>query len=197
MKSRQKILAAATTQFYEKGFHAAKMDAIAQKAGVAKGTLYYNFPSKSSLFAATVIEGMEDIQSRITADLDSDLPFIDHFHLLVEKLITLYLKHRELTNIAFNELSSGIDRQVLEEIRKVRGHFVSFISDMLKKGQALGYLKQLDDELSARILVGIVDTVCSSDLDARHQADPKKMVDTVFSILSTGLLNPELHGKPG
>ena len=82
MKSREKILVAATTLFYEKGFHAAKMDEIAQKAGVAKGTLYYNFPSKSRLFAATVVEGMEDIQNRIAAELDSDLPFIDHFHLL-------------------------------------------------------------------------------------------------------------------
>ena len=190
MKSREKILTAATTLFYEKGFHAARMDEIAQKAGVAKGTLYYNFPSKSQLFAATVIEGMENIQNKITEDLDSDLPFIDHFRLLIERLIILYLKHSELTHIAFNELSRGIDPQVLDEIRQVRDNFVSFISDVLKKGQALGYLKSLDVHVSARILVGMVDTVCSNDLDARHKADPKKIVDTVFSILSTGLLNP-------
>ena len=191
MKTRQKILTAATTVFYNKGFHAARMDEIAAKAGVAKGSLYYNFPSKSRLFAATVIEGMENIQSHITQDLNSELPFIDHFHLLVEKLITLYLKHRELTNIAFNELSNGIDQQVLEDIRQVRNSFISFVSDILKKGQGLGYLKALDVRLSARILVGIVDTVCTHDVDAIQPSEIRKIVDTVFTILSTGLLNPE------
>ena len=71
---RKKILEAAATVFSQKGFHQAKMDEIAKQAGVAKGTLYYNFSGKSKLFAATVTEGMEKIIGQVEKELESDLP---------------------------------------------------------------------------------------------------------------------------
>lgn len=48
------ILAAALDQFVERGFAATRMDEIAQRAGVTKGTLYLYFPSKEALFRAAV-----------------------------------------------------------------------------------------------------------------------------------------------
>lgn len=44
------ILAAALDVFGQKGFAAARLDDVAAKAGVAKGTLYLYFPSKAALF---------------------------------------------------------------------------------------------------------------------------------------------------
>lgn len=188
-KTRKKILTAATRVFNKKGYHAAKMDEIAVSAGVAKGTLYYNFPSKSELFSSTVTEGLSDIQDEILEILESDLPFADHFHLLIETLITLYLSHSELINIAFNELSSGIDRNVVDKIKAQQNRFHTFVSDILKKGQSLGYLKALDTDLSARAVIGIVDTVCAAETSS-GRPDSKKIIETIYSILSTGLLQP-------
>lgn len=48
------ILAAASALFTEKGFAATRMDDVAQRAGVSKGTLYLYFPSKEELFKALV-----------------------------------------------------------------------------------------------------------------------------------------------
>jgi len=48
------ILAAALSVFAEKGFAAAKLDDVAAKAGVSKGTLYLYFDSKEALFKAVV-----------------------------------------------------------------------------------------------------------------------------------------------
>ncbi len=47
---RAAILDAALDVFSENGFAAARLDDVAQKAGVAKGTLYLYFPDKESLF---------------------------------------------------------------------------------------------------------------------------------------------------
>jgi AcrR family transcriptional regulator len=52
--SREKIIDAAAIIFSRSGYHRASMDEIARTAGVAKGTLYYNFPSKAGLFKAVV-----------------------------------------------------------------------------------------------------------------------------------------------
>lgn len=51
-QTRERIVAAATRLFYNEGIRAASVDAIAEKAGVTKKTLYYHFRSKDDLIAA-------------------------------------------------------------------------------------------------------------------------------------------------
>lgn len=46
----QEISAAALAEFYEQGFAAARLDSIAERAGVAKGTIYLYFSTKEELF---------------------------------------------------------------------------------------------------------------------------------------------------
>lgn len=48
------ILSAALDVFAERGFAAAKLDEVAARAGVSKGTLYLYFPSKEELFRSVV-----------------------------------------------------------------------------------------------------------------------------------------------
>ena len=50
----REICAAALEVFAEKGFAAAKLDEIARRAGVSKGTLYLYFKDKEELFRAVV-----------------------------------------------------------------------------------------------------------------------------------------------
>jgi AcrR family transcriptional regulator len=51
---RDAIVAAALAEFSEKGFAAARLDDIAQRAGVAKGTIYLHFADKRTLFEGIV-----------------------------------------------------------------------------------------------------------------------------------------------
>lgn len=50
------ILAAALDAFATRGFAATKLDEVADKAGISKGTLYLYFPNKEALFKAVVRE---------------------------------------------------------------------------------------------------------------------------------------------
>jgi len=50
--TRERILDAANRLFYGQGIRAVSVDAIAEKAGVTKKTLYYHFESKDDLMAA-------------------------------------------------------------------------------------------------------------------------------------------------
>lgn len=188
---QKQIIKAATRIFARKGFHQAKMDEIAKAAKVAKGTLYYNYASKSKLFVATVTAGMEEIMDKISRELESDLPFIEHFRVLLANTIRLYLKHSEVTRIYVNELSSGIDAKALAEIKKVRRRFLRFVTDTLQTGQENGYLKPLDLHICATLLVGMVDTLCNNQLGPEEKYDLEEIIETVIPILSTGMLNPE------
>ena len=52
LSTRERILKAAGKLFYGEGIRAVSVDAVAEKAGVTKRTLYYHFRSKDDLIAA-------------------------------------------------------------------------------------------------------------------------------------------------
>ncbi len=56
VSARRRILDAAGELFYERGFHAAGVDLIVERAGVAKATLYRHFPTKDDLVVAWLEE---------------------------------------------------------------------------------------------------------------------------------------------
>lgn len=185
--TRKKILAAAIMEFSRKGFHQTTMDQIAVAAGVAKGTLYYNYASKADLFRAAITDGMEIVIDRIRGALSSPLPFHRHLKKLVEQNIALYLKYSDLTRIVFNELTSGMDAEVLKEIEQVRSRYVAFLADQLQVGRDQGYLRPVDLELAAVGLVGMIENLCAHHLKNPRKASKKKIVETLYSLLVSGL----------
>ena len=63
----QELLAAALDLFVEKGFAATRIEEVAARAGVSKGTLYLYYPSKEELFKAVVRENLSGHISEATA----------------------------------------------------------------------------------------------------------------------------------
>lgn len=186
--SRNRIIEAATRVFAEKGYHLSSVEEIARVAGVAKGTVYYNFPSKAGMFTAAVTEGMESIMERVKGELESDLPFARHFARLVEANLSVYLEHRDLARIFFNELSSGIENQVLQQIDAVRDRYIDFIAELLERGQQLGYIRPIDPRLAAVGIVSLLDGLCNHHLRNGRDVDQSQLTSTVSEILSSGLL---------
>lgn len=52
ISARERVVKAAVYLFYQEGIRAISVDAIAERAGVTKKTLYYHFASKDDLIAA-------------------------------------------------------------------------------------------------------------------------------------------------
>lgn len=50
--TRRRLLAAAQRVFFERGFHGASLEAVAEEAGLTKGAVYSRFASKADLFLA-------------------------------------------------------------------------------------------------------------------------------------------------
>src|SRR5947209_12974868 len=71
---RAAILAAALEEFSASGFASARLDDVARRAGVAKGTIYLYFRDKESLFQELVRSMVSPIVGRIEAAGAADLP---------------------------------------------------------------------------------------------------------------------------
>ena len=69
------ILQAALETFVERGFAAARLEEVARRAGVTRGTMYLYFPSKQALFEAVVrrniIPGIERAE-QLAGDFEGD-----------------------------------------------------------------------------------------------------------------------------
>ncbi len=73
---KQAILDAALTVFAERGFEAARLDDVAARAGVAKGTLYLYFKDKEALFEELLRGAVSPILEGVTALAEApDVPF--------------------------------------------------------------------------------------------------------------------------
>jgi AcrR family transcriptional regulator len=64
---RQAILEAALGVFVAQGFAAAKLDEVAEQAGVAKGTIYLHFKDKQDLFEQVVRSAIAPVIERLEA----------------------------------------------------------------------------------------------------------------------------------
>ena len=86
----REICAAALDVFAEKGFAAARLDEIAQRAGVSKGTLYLYFKDKADLFRAvvrdTVAPNIDLVRTMIEG---ADLPFPDVIRMFLPRFAAL------------------------------------------------------------------------------------------------------------
>jgi len=71
---REAILAAALDEFSERGFAAARLDDVARRAGVAKGTIYLYFRDKESLFQELIRAMLTPLVGTIEAIGQADVP---------------------------------------------------------------------------------------------------------------------------
>lgn len=72
--AREDLLEAAARVFAEKGFQAASVDEIAERAGVSKGALYWHFESKDDLFFALLEERVDRPLREAVARFESAPP---------------------------------------------------------------------------------------------------------------------------
>ncbi len=190
--SRAKILNAAMKIFSEHGYHRASMDEIALQANVAKGTLYYHFPSKAQLFKTLVSDGFQKMMERIESDLETDLPLEEQIRRIIGHNLNLYLECSDFAHIVFNELSNSIDEEVLAELRKLREDYIRFISGILEEGRKAGVVREVNCQLAAAAMIGMLDGSCNYLL-SRHGEVPREQLETfLYTLITDGLLSTSL-----
>ncbi len=74
---REEILNAAYTLFTTKGFQPTTMEDILKVVGIAKGTLYYHFPSKEQILKALVLRIVSQVEHQTRKIADSQAPAME------------------------------------------------------------------------------------------------------------------------
>jgi Transcriptional regulator len=88
ISTEEKILEAARQVFYRKGMDGARMQEIADEAGINKALLHYYFRSKEKLFEAVFQEVIKGFFRSIEKTLYAELPLTEKAEFIVDRYIT-------------------------------------------------------------------------------------------------------------
>ncbi|GAA0366242.1 TetR/AcrR family transcriptional regulator [Microbispora corallina] len=187
--TRQRLYRAAVDLIAEQGYTATTVDAIAERAGVAKGTVFYNFGSKEALFAGLLDHGIERLADALAeaarapsaspvATLDAlvlaQLRFVDEYGPFARVLLA------EMWRAAWQEAVLRLRTSVLGVYERV-----------LEEAVRAGELREgLDTATAATAVFGMVLTVAIE----RRALRPDHPLDDVHATL-VELIHGRISGR--
>jgi AcrR family transcriptional regulator len=190
------VLDAAMELFIEKGFASTRVEDIARRAGLSKGTVYLYFPSKEAVLEGLVrraIVPIADTALQTLHDYEGDPRIVIGLvlnmlaaRLTDPKIIAMpKLIFREV--LGFPELAQMYRREVLDRI-------IPAVEGLIKRGIEQGYLRQVDPSLTIRSIIGpLMLHVAMAEIFGimpEGGLHLEKLVDNHLSILFDGLSAP-------
>jgi len=106
------ILEAACTVFIMKGYSGARMQEIADAAGINKSLLHYYYRSKDKLFDSVFTQAIQSFLSNIKRIIEEDLPLELKIIRIVETYIDMLIKNPHIPAIVIQELNTHPGRFV-------------------------------------------------------------------------------------
>ena len=198
------LLEAALDLFVEKGFAATRVEAVAARAGVSKGTLFLYFPSKDELFKAVV---RENISGRFAEWNQDFAAFQGSTSDMLAYCITSWWERIGSTRAAgitklimgeaanFPQIAAFYQQEVIEP-----GHCL--IRRILQRGIDRGEFRQVDIDyavfsvIAPMLFITLTRHSCGMCLPQSLAMEPKRYFASQLDIMLGGLRLPaSLNGQ--
>ena len=188
--TREKLFAAAVELISEQGFHATTVDEIAERAGVAKGTVYYNFPSKTRFFEALLEHGVGILTAALRRAVDEAGPSLAaRLPALQWALLESIDDNPAFARVVVAEIFRT-NREWADSLRAVREQSVGVIAEVLRDGVRAGEIPaDTDVSVAASALFGMT-LVVALDWKAFQ---PERSISDVHRTLARLLSARGLH----
>lgn len=192
----QELLAAALDLFVERGFASTRLEDVAKRAGVSKGTLYLYFTNKEELFKAVV---RNTVVPAIDAAEEDIAGFEGHSADLLRRVVHGWWERMGMTN------ASGIIKLVMAEAgnfpdlarfyqEEVIARGTRATAVMLERAIERGEFRPIDVNVMTQVLIAPVLMLMtwkhSVGPCAQGQLDAPAFIDSFLDMALHGLLPP-------
>ena len=190
------IVAAALACFAERGFAATRLEDIAARAGITRGTLYLYFESKEELFKAVVRQSLGPVLARVRsmiATSTAPTPALLRQVVLAIPQAVIDTPVSALPKLVLSEVSNfpEIARFYLAEVVRPAK---SLVADLLRRGIARGEFRTVDVESAVPcVLAPIMFTAIwrhSFEPHDEGKLDVGALIETHIDLLLHGLTAP-------
>lgn len=143
--NKQRILQAALREFTERGLDGARVERIAESAGVNKALLYYYYSSKENLFSAVVDEHFRMILPLIRKTLEDTSDPGTALRQVAAVYAELSQRHPEFIRLLVRELAQPNSPMVVRAAKTMKESGVpGLLRRLLSEGQAKGTIREFD-----------------------------------------------------
>ena len=201
VSSRDRILAEARAEFADRGFDGARLQDIAERAGLRHPTLLYYFASKEGLYAAVIETTVADWAGGISDAIENKLDGFDQVARLVEAAFAFFEDHEDFVRIVRREAIQGSGR-LTDAIAEFMRPFLDRAVAFLERETAAGRLRPHDPPELMQVCYGTVLTFFSDarfrqELTGEDPLAPEAMARhrDAFIALLRGALDP--RAAPG
>ena len=187
------IIAAAREAASEGGMAAVQIAPVAQRAGIAAGTVYRYFPGKTDLIAAVLAEiSAREIGALRRAAANAPGP-LSALACVIMTFAARVLRHRRLAFAAIAEpVDAALDQIRLKFRKLLADEFATRIADAI----ASGYLPEQDATLAAIGVLGLLVEGTIGPLAPQSGARERELVQSLAltALRALGLADPRARG---
>jgi AcrR family transcriptional regulator len=150
---------------------------IAQQAGVGRGTLFRNFPTKQDLIAAVLVDKMQQAVAGARSMLEGEAAGTAVFRFLAE-MVHGQQRERALFEAMADEFLTHPD------IQAVHGELLELLDELLEAGQRAGNVRP---EIGAVDVMLLTKGVCSA---ADHLEASPELLDRHLMLVTAAIASP-------
>lgn len=128
LNTEEKIMEAARRVLFAKGFAGARMQDIADEAGINKALLHYYFRSKDKLFELVFIDAVGKLIPKILSIFsDEELPFHDKLRRFCEVYIRTWIEHPLIPMFVLHEIHARNGEGIAKVLSKLSGNPIKLV----------------------------------------------------------------------
>lgn len=196
---RQRIMEAARLVFFRDGFMAANLDEVAERAGVAKGTLYRYFENKAELYVAVLAENGDAFERKMRDSIEEGIGPAEQVRRLARFYFQHWTTHREYFQIfwalANEQVIGELPEAVVSQVTRLWEKCLRLLADVLDRGVRERVFAPHDSWEVANILWTLANGLIASEHAQAARSLRRRRLETVFEdaveLVLRGLTVPE------
>jgi AcrR family transcriptional regulator len=183
--TRQHILREAAREFARLGFDQANINAIAEQAGIGKGTIYLYFENKRELFLAMLRSIAQTQLAAIRAALATKGTLQERLERLFRAFVQLSREDSDSFSVHMSALY-GVNRAFQEEATKLVRDYLAVISLVLEESRDAGEIQTNDIEATALLVLSLTKSYV---LSARVLGWSEHMITQQATMIAQYIIN--------
>lgn len=184
-KTKEVIFSAAIKCFSEKGYNKTTMEEIALKAGVARGTLYYNFESKEEIFKYIIEEGMKKIRMQVEDATSQIEDPIEKLKTISRTQIKLVHENRAFFKDIMRQLWGQEVSQL--QFKETTGKYIRYIESFIKEAMNEGCIRKGETLFMAYTFFGNLCSAVMYELIHCEETDVEEVQEKLVSYIFEGI----------
>ena len=201
---KSRILKAAEELFSQDGFRSTSVDRIAERAGEAKGSVYFYFHSKGNLYLMILLNASDAIVGEMERAAMENLAADEKLANVGRAYILYLLEHpqyfRMLMFLQQGEWRKAISDSLFDQLNDKARLGIKIVSDLIETGIEQGVLTRTHPWRAAKIMVamwnGIIHLALGEEALRSKRIEVAHFTELPFDLLNNGLIQRQSWVSP-